>query len=171
MKLFGAILIIVSCSYTGWFIGNSMSLRRSLMRNLHTAILQLNAIIRHERTALPDAFIKIGERSGGQVGELFKLAGHRLNRYDGEPIERVWSECVKRCLSKSQMSESDMERLAELGTGLGLLDAKLQEELLVAYTRELEGGIALLNEEIRRKTGFYRAMGVLAGLFITLILI
>ncbi len=171
MKLFGAILIMVSCSYTGWFLGNSLSLRRGLMRSLHNAFLQLKAIIRHERTALPDAFVKIGERTCGPVGEMFKLAGQRLNRYDGEPIERVWRDCVERCLNKSMMGEADIERLSELGTGLGLLDAKMQEELLVVYTRELEGGIALLDEEIRRKTGFYRAMGVLTGLFITLILI
>lgn len=171
MRLFGAILIIVSCGYSGWFLGNSLSLRRGLMRNLHTAVLQLKATVRHERTALPDAFVRIGERTCGPVGELFKSAGLRLNRYEGEPIEQVWSSCVEKCLGRTAMSDGDRERLCELGTGLGLLDAKLQEELLLVYTRELEGGIALLNEEIRRKTGFYRAMGVLTGLFITLILI
>lgn len=171
MKLFGAILIMVSCSYSGWFLGNSLSVRRSLIRNIHTAVLQLKATVRHERTALPDAFVRIGERTSGPVGELFRSAGIRLNRYEGESIEQVWSRGIEEFLGQTAMTDSDRERLCELGTCLGLLDAKLQEELLLVYARELEGGIALLNEEIRRKTGFYRAMGVLTGLFITLILI
>ncbi|MGN0165596.1 MAG: stage III sporulation protein AB [Lachnospiraceae bacterium] len=171
IRVLGGALIISACTYTGFFMGNILQKRRMLLIQLRDSAMQLKALIRHERTPLPEALDKIGRGKTEPIGKMFISVSEQMLRYDGVPSGEIWRDNIYKFLGETPLSEEDRQSICRLGEGLGNLDCGMQDEILLIYMEETEHSLAVLREEIRKKTGFYRMMGVLAGAFITIILV
>lgn len=152
-------------------MGVVLQRRKVLLLQLQSCALQLRAQIRHERTPMPEALIRISQGKKGPVGDMFKSISRQMLEYSGVPTEEIWRANISGFLTETAVSEGDMQALNRLGSSIGNLDSRMQDEVLTVYIEELESTIEILGDEIRRKTGFYRMMGVLTGVFITIILL
>lgn len=171
MKILGGILVISACTYMGIFMGSFLRKRSRLLLQLQSCAMLLKAQIRHERTPLPDALYRVGKSKEGVIGEMFCSISNQLLEYGGVTTEEVWRNAIENYLLKTELTAEDRETLLRLGERIGVMDAAMQEEVLNVYIEEVDNTLAILAEEIRQKTGFYRMMGVLAGIFITIILL
>lgn len=171
VKILGGIFVVFACTYTGAFMGVILKRRNLLLLQLQSSALRLRAQIRHERTPLPEALVTISQGKKGAVGEMFRSISRQMKEYNGVPTEEIWKANISGFLTETALTESDRAALCRLGSSIGTLDCTMQDELLSVYIEEVQNSIELLGEEIRRKTGFYRMMGVLTGIFITVMLL
>ena len=56
-----------------------------------------------------------------------------------------------------------------LGQYLGYLDIDMQENTIALYLQELEQKIRLLQEEMPARQKLYQSMGILGGIFISIL--
>lgn len=171
IKIVGCICVVVACAYTGFFIGVIMQRRKNILLQLEGCAMQLRALVRHQRTPLPEALEKIGNGKNGPVGDMFRCMSRQMLEYGGTPTEQIWQANVEDYLHNSALEKEDRLALIRLGESIGSVDSRLQEEILEVYINQVGKTIGELSEEIKKKTGFYRMMGLLTGVFVSIVLI
>ncbi len=152
-------------------MGYVLKRRRSLLVQLTDCVIVIKARIRHERMPLPEVLAEAGGGRKGIIGNLFASIGRRLSEYCGISAAEVWRDEAEKALKGTELTEEDIKAFERLGSSIGTADSDMQEEVLNVYLAELKNNLEALEEEIRQKTGFYRMMGVLAGIFVTVILL
>lgn len=164
VKLVGALVIFISCTYFGIRRSAELKGRCTSLKNISAALMQLETEIAFSSNDLKRAFLNI-DKSTKTYG-LFRDAAERIGQYG---IKKAWTYAVLK--SPMPLSDSDRELLLMLSVKLGMTDAKNQLRH-TAYINELVNAQAAAAEgEYRRLGRLYQSGGVLAGLFIVLVIV
>ncbi len=83
----------------------------------------------------------------------------------------IWKRQVERRSGDTVLSETDRKSLLRFGMNLGYLDRDMQEKTMQLYLEDLEMALERLRREEPDKSRLLFGMGVLSGLFLTVILI
>lgn len=170
-RLLGGLFVIAACGGGGILFGRQMKLRQEHLQEGRRAIELLQAQIRAEGGSLPEALQETGEHMAGVYGELFREISAELLLYRGEPVRVLWEEAARRKLRQSYLHASDVEQFVLLGEQLGMTDRQMQETILGRYLNYTENELSVLLGEIREKTRLYRNLGILLGIFLTILLL
>lgn len=171
VKAAGAIFVILSCSGIGAGMAGRLSSRRSLLQRLRIMVIHLRGEILHGNVPLYEAFERTGRRAGGEEGRLFEQVGNRLLKGEGRGFFDIWQEEVLAYLESSPLVKKEGEQMTAFGEYLGYLDREMQERTISLYLEELNQEIEGLNQEISQKSRLYTSIGVMAGLFLAVVLI
>lgn len=171
IRLLGAVCVIGAGALGGGLMGRQLRMRQERLTDGKRAVELLQAQIRSTGMPLPEALRQTGEHTGNAYGQAFSEIAERLLEYTGEPVSVIWEEVVFRRLDSACMKEQDIRQFASLGEQLGLADRKLQENILQRYVTYADGELQVLNGEVAQKCRLYRNLGILLGVFMTLILL
>ncbi len=171
LKLLGAVFVIISCSKIGADMAARLSVRRGILKKIKVMVIHLRGEILYGNAPLYEGFQKAGKRAGGPEGLLFETVAERVLKGLGEDFFTIWQEEAGAYAARTPLSGEEGEQLLAFGEHLGYLDREMQERTLTLYLEELEQEIEGLNQEISQKSRLYTSAGVLAGLFLTVILI
>lgn len=171
LKILGAILTISSCSALGFYFSNELNVRVKQLRELKKYVMILRGDIRYGGTPLPEAIGNLARRSPGvykkflsQVSELLMVSG-------GGTFSEIWSKCVWKDLKNSSLTESDKENLIRFGDTLGYLDREMQISTIDLYLNQLQEEISEQAIVAKERTKLYNVLGIMAGIFITIVMI
>ena len=89
----------------------------------------------------------------------------------GESFFDIWKDEAHGFLETSPLTEREGEQLISFGEHLGYLDREMQERTILLYLEELEEEIEGISREIAQKRRLYTSAGVMAGLFLAVILV
>ena len=64
-----------------------------------------------------------------------------------------------------------VEELARLGEDLGYMDITMQENTINLYLEELKGEISQTRQEAPARKKLYQALGLMAGMFLAILLV
>lgn len=171
LKILGAFFVIISCSSLGADMAARLSARRGLLKKIRVMVTHLRGEILYANAPLYEGFQKAGKRAGGREGLLFEAVAKRLLKDPGENFFTVWQEEAGEYLRQAPLSREEGEQLLAFGEHLGYLDREMQDRTLSMYLEELDRETEELAQEIVRNSRLYTSTGVLAGLFLTVILI
>jgi len=87
-----------------------------------------------------------------------------------KPFRESWRKAVREC-PPGGLSESDRALLEDIGMQLGTSDTESQISTLGLQRAELTAAIAAAGADCDKKAKLYRSMGVLAGAFISIMLV
>ena len=90
---------------------------------------------------------------------------------EGKTIADIWKEGVEQKLSGLALSKQDKEALIHFGSNLGYLDKDMQLSTIDLYIATLETEIEEATKTVKEKSYLYNSLGIMAGLFVTIILI
>ena len=170
LKLLGAVFVIISCSKIGADMAARLSVRRGILKKIKVMVIHLRGEILYGNAPLYEGFQKAGKRAEPE-GLLFETVAERVLKGLGEDFFTIWQEEAGAYAARTPLSGEEGEQLLAFGEHLGYLDREMQERTLALYLEELEQEIEGLNQEISQKSRLYTSAGVLAGLFLTVILI
>lgn len=170
LKLIGIILIMSSSTGIGFYFSNHLKNRIIDLGELKKSILILRGEIRYGNTTLPEAIEAIGKKDN-RLSYFFLYIGQELIKLDGKSFFTIWTEGMEKKLQNSFLNQKDKESLSKLGETLGYLDKEMQMNLIQLYIEELEGEMKESLEVIKEKSYLYNTLGVMAGIFITIVLI
>ena len=165
MKLIGAAIIFAACVYAGFSMSDRLKKRCVYLKNICAALNLLETEITFGKSRLKQAFLKI-DKSGDTKG-LFKSAADCMEKTG---IKKAWRSAVKDKQTELRLSDDDAQTLALLGERLGMTDAEDQIKNIAYTRRRLEGNMVNAEEEYAKFGRLYRNGGILAGLFLILIL-
>lgn len=170
-KILGAVMVIISFSGMGFWVSGQRILCRKQMLELKRLLLILRDEIRFAHSPLPEAFIRIGNKSSPPFSSVFLEMGEKLRDHKTDSFYAAWSEGVKRLMLESRIKREDLEELDTLGRNLGTMDWQAQLNRLDAYLNEFDGRLSQVHEENKEKVKLYRLLGVSAGIFLTILLV
>ena len=170
-KAAGAVMVIISFSGLGfWSAGRRIFCRQQLLE-LRRLLVILGDEIRFARTPLPEALKRIGSKASSPFSDIFCKMGESLIRHETESFYDTWTIGIHRLFMESCIKWEDLEELDVLGKNLGSMDFEAQLNRLNLYLRELDERLIRIQDENREKVKLYRLLGILSGIFITILLI
>ncbi|MDF2951843.1 MAG: hypothetical protein K0S18_1426 [Anaerocolumna sp.] len=171
IKIIGCILIITSCTGMGWYFSSELKNRISDLRDLRKIIILLRGDIRYANTPLPEAVQALSVRQEGKYKVFLSEIAEKLNELGGKSFQSIWKETIDKKLDNTSLSKKDLEHLGQLGENLGYLDKDMQINTLDLYLSQIEEEIKELTRNVKEKTYLYNSLGVMGGIFITIIML
>lgn len=170
-KVVGCILIILSSTLMGFYCSNELKSRINDLKELRKLIVLLRGDIRYGSTPLPEAISAIARRHDGNFKEFLVKVSERLSERLGNTFSQIWKEAVEKELYTTSLNKKDKYQLIQFGENLGYLDKEMQMNTLDLFLSQMEDEIQELSKTAKEKTYLYNSLGIMGGIFISIILI
>lgn len=171
IKIIGCILIVSSCIGMGLYFSGELKTRILDLKELRKLIFLLRGDIRYANTPLPEAVQALSIRHEGKYKRFLMKIADRLNELGGVSFCTIWKEAVNKDLGNTSLSKKDLINLGQLGENLGYLDKDMQINTLDLFISQLEEEIKEISKNVKEKSYLYNTLGVMGGLFITIIML
>jgi len=170
LKLAGGCLLIAGTSGYGLWLSGCYDRRLKLLEQLRQMVFLLKGQILYANATLQEAFDAVGARTKGSPAKLFLQVADRIGRQQGEAFLTIWQEAVREQMGDTELKEEDRQQLTALGEHLGFLDKEMQERNLLLYLEQLDLQIEELRAHRQERCRLYTSMGVMAGMFLAILL-
>lgn len=171
VKIVGAALVIIACGAMGIVKSQELKQRQKELYLVKRMLLLLRGEIKYSRTPLPEAFINIGKRMGGELGGFLTGVGEQLEKQEGRPFSDVWKQAVNKDLCGTKLNKEDKEQLKRMGENLGYLDGEMQMNIIELQLEQVETQLERLEQSMAGKTRVYNCVGIFSGLLIAIVLL
>ena len=171
VKIFGAMLVILSCTTIGIYYSSLVKGRVADLRALKKDLTILRGDIKYGNTTLPEALGALSRRNLDNFKEFFAGIEQDLLVSSGISFAVIWDKGVKNYLKNTYMNQQDREQLNHLGEHLGYLDKEMQLKNIDLYMEQLDHELIDSIGTMKEKTRLYNMLGILSGLFLTVVLI
>ncbi len=155
----------------GWYFSSELKTRIKDLKELKKLIYLLRGDIRYANTPLPEAVQALSIRHEGKYRQFLSVIADRLHELGGLSFYQIWKEAVDKELNKTSLSTKDRNGLISLGETLGYLDKDMQMNTLDLYISQLEDEIIDLSKNVKEKSYLYSSLGIMGGIFITIIML
>lgn len=169
MKWVGAILLICATTLIGFELAKRLSNRPKEIRQLKSALHILEAEIVYSQAPLALAFDKIANQLAEPVSELFYSVAIELQT--ASDLTQTWNNQVDQFLKRSSLGPDEEEVLKQFGKTLGQHDITQQKKYIKLALTHLDRVLTEAQENNLRYGKMFKNLGILAGLFLVLLLI
>lgn len=164
-KLIGSISIILACTGIGFMKSGEANQHLKELEELRKIFVLLRSELTYTKAPFSELFLRLSQKTEGvfQVW-LRHLAEHLETRREGT-LEEIWSNSVMDCLRESRLNKKELDELCRIGNRLGYM------ETLELYLEQLAIAIENTREELKNKKKLYQSMGIMAGVFLVIVLL
>ncbi|MDF2543640.1 MAG: hypothetical protein K0S47_3358 [Herbinix sp.] len=171
LKIVGCVLVIISSAGMGFFFSNEIKSRLEDLREFKKLIVLLRGDIRYANTPLPEAISSMSRRHHGNFAGFFHRISTKLYDLSGVTFYEIWKEAVEKELNNTSLSKRDKSNLIQFGENLGYLDKDMQMNTMDLFITQTENEIEDLSKTVKEKTYLYNSLGIMAGIFVTIIML
>lgn len=171
IKMLGCVLILSSSAGMGLYFSSELKGRIQDLKELRRIITLLRGDIRYANSPLPEAVQALSVRHEGRYKKFLKMAAERLSGYEGVSFCEIWKESINKGLENTSLSKKDLQSLSVFGENLGYLDKEMQLNTIDLYLSQIEEEIKELSKGVKEKTYMYNTLGILGGIFLTIIML
>lgn len=171
IRVFGVGLILFSSTAIGLLCASRLKERIEELENIRKLLLMLRGEIKYSHSTLSEAFGSIGKRLKPPYGELLLKTAEQMDSMQGQTLAQIWEGCVADYLKESVLLKEDREKVIHLGSQLGYLDTEMQISTIELYLEQVQEEIKNAQENFKRNGKLYRMMGVMAGVFLVILML
>jgi stage III sporulation protein AB len=171
IKILGCVLILSSSTGMGLYFSSELKGRIQDLKELRRILTLLRGDIRYANSPLPEAVQALSVRHDGRYKKFLTMAAERLSEYGGVSFCEIWKESVAKGLENTSLSKKDLQSLSGFGDNLGYLDKEMQLNTIDLYLSQIEEEIKELSKGVKEKTYMYNTLGILGGIFLTIIML
>lgn len=169
-KIIGCAIITLCASKIGFDEAGKYTKRVKEIREFQMALVSLKGEISFCRTPLSEALVKTGQRLKTSVAEIFTSAGVNL-KSGVKSAKEVWDGALYATQNKLSLKNDEMYVLSSFGGLLGISDAAGQLDNIELTTAKLIMCEKQALEDEKRLSKLYRSMGVIGGIFLSILLL
>lgn len=173
IKLIGAALVIIAGAGFGSCGVKKMKERTKEFEELYFCLLRLKSEINHGVKPLPEAIACAAEQKDGTMGGSFRQTMTALAKKMSEGkegYETLLRNCVTEHLSGGVIKKEEEDGFISTFLLLGGHDRTKQVQMLEYYSETIRELIAAEKNKKKEQAYLYRSLGVLGGIFISVIL-
>lgn len=171
MKIIGCVLVMLSSVGMGFYFSSEIRSRIEDLKELRKLIGLLRGDIRYGNTPLPEAISAIHRRHRGNYSGFLYYVSSKLDELSGQTFSEIWRTAAEQHLKTTSLTKKDKLQLAQFGENLGYLDKEMQMNTIDLYLSCLEEEISEATKTVKEKTYLYNTLGIMGGIFITIIMI
>lgn len=165
-KLFILILIVIASSAIGILFSKKYFNREKEIKEMKTALNMFATKIKFTYEPIPNLFMEIANKIGGNVGNIFEFAANNMKE---ETAGVAWENALKEVPHSFNIEDEAV--LKNLSKMLGQTDLEGQLSEIEVVNQFLTSQLENAGEERRKNEKMYRTLGLVAGLTIAIILI
>ncbi len=158
LKTLGCILVIASCYGIGIEKSIHLTDHRKELEELQRIFTLMQTKLEYVKVPFDELFANM------QSDWLFEVS-RELKKLQKRTFEEIWISSIDTYFIESHLTQSEIEELKQIGKHLS------QPEAIRLYLIQLENTIQNTREEEKEKKKLYQSMGILAGIFLVLVLI
>lgn len=170
-KILGVCLILAAAGGAGWNYCRQIRLRLEQIRQLQQLLLLLQGEIQYQCSTLPEAFERCGRQVNCVCGQWLAETGKRLNAMEGVGFQELWEQQLRELQKLTVLSAANIEDLRRLGSQLSYPDKDTQLGAMELYSQRLKEQEERLTRELPVKMKLGTTLGILAGMFLVILLI
>lgn len=171
LKMLGSVFVIASTSLFGYLMGMERINRLKQLKTLKKILYQLRGEIQYGYTPLPEAMGNLGGRNETVFSQFFLSMEEQLKNYEGKTFFSIWKRGIEEKLKHTALNNQDKVKLIALGENLGYLDQEMQIKNIDLYIEGLEEEIKVESSSQKEKIRLYQLLGVLSGVFVTIVML
>lgn len=165
-KLFILSMIIGASSAIGILFSKKYANREKELKEMKNSLNIFATKIKFTYEPIPNVFMEISNKIGGNVGNIFARAANRMKEISaGE----AWVQALEE--TKYNLNKEDISVIKNLGRMLGQTDLEGQISEIEVVNEFLTSQLENAKEERRKNEKMYRTLGLVCGLTIAIILI
>lgn len=169
MKLFLCLMIVILSSYIGRLMAKKTVLRLEYFREYNAAMIYLTDKVVGLRLELAKA---LSERKDHDIFRFFNACANMVRRTPQTSFAVIWKRSYKaHSKETSFLNKEDLGVIMEGGNAIETLCKNPSERQAEAYLKRLASYLSEMEVEQRKKSKLFNTSGVLAGLFIALLVI
>lgn len=172
LKLTGVILLVVSSSLYGFSLGNAYVTRIASLKDLHKSMVLLDGELMYNKTPLRIAMKKMAARTESVYSGFFLYIAETMEQDYATDIDKAWEDAINEVITESYcLREKDKIKFLEFGKTIGNRDDSTRKASFENYFLELNLDIEEALKEKDNKVMIYRTMGIMAGMFVSIIIV
>ncbi len=156
------------CTYAGFVKADRLKRRRDFLTAFTASLASLETEIVFGMTELKSIFRRMEERSDSR--SLCGIYGGCAEIMDGTGIRAAWERAAEAAGERASLTAEELSAVRLLGGELGMSDADGQKNALRRCEKMLAAYSKNAGEEYGRLARVYRYCGVLAGMFIVIVI-
>lgn len=171
IRIIGIIVLIIATSAMGYRLSRDYISRIMELEKIRTMLMYLKGEINYSNNSVGEALEDVSFKLDGVIGRFLEnvVIALRENRI---PLGELWNNMVDENLKNvSNLKEQDLIELKDFGRNLGTSDRQTQSDNINRYENILDITISELKDCKIEKCKLYQTFGIMAGIFIGIILI
>ena len=169
LKVWGLVCLFLGCMVCGLASSENLKRRLELLEAFRRIMILLSGEIRCVHSTLPEALERIKEKAVPPFDCFLARICEDMKGENRKPLGELFERHLG-ILKESSLNEEDLLLIHELGKQLGYLDIAMQLQTLEYYEEMLDTSVKKAAGEYGKKARMYRYLGVLAGLFLVVLL-
>lgn len=105
-----------------------------------------------------------------QLAQIFEETAEQLRCQDGRSFYEIWQMSVERHWKELLLTTEECREWKEFGRHLGFMDLEMQEKNMELYLEQLELSVRFYREQEREQQKLSISLGIMGGLFLTVLL-
>lgn len=169
LKIIGMIVLITSGALMGYSLCDDYIERIQCLEAVKKALIILRGEIKHNNSSICEALENITV-SNRLIMSFIKKVVKEYKNMNGSLWE-AWKKGVTENLEQSPLKNEEINIIRDFGRNLGITDRETQMKNIDECMKEMDGCITGLKGEKKEKCKLYKMLGVLSGLFISIMLL
>lgn len=170
-KCIGCLFIVFATTAMGISKGREYKNQVEELERLKRVIWHLKGEICYTRNSLADVCFRVTKRVENPYASWLYSMAECLEKKGYSELGKLWEEETRNHFIDSYLKKEDMEELAALGYQLGYLDVMRQEETLKWYGKRLEERRKPLADKLEERRKLCTTLGVMTGIFLSILLL
>ncbi len=170
-KVAGGLLVLFASTSGGFLLGESYRKRVVQLNELQRTVFQLQNEILYTHTVLPEAFIRISEKSKNPIKEIYEYISMSLQLHTVENVYEAFKAAVDNFSSELNLNTEDINVFLDLGKSLGTCDLEGQKSIFLLAMENLKKQIKDAEELKSKNIKMYRYLGFSTGALILIALV
>lgn len=170
LKMTGMIVLIVAGGLLGYSLCDDYIERIHCLEAVRKALAILRGEINHNNSSICEALENIVVRNNyvmNFIKKVVKECSHKKRS-----LWEAWDTSISDYFEKnSGLRKEEIKIIKDFGRNLGITDRETQLKNIDACVEEIEECLRSLKSEKKEKCKLYKTLGVLSGLFISIILL
>lgn len=171
IKLSGCLLVIAATTLAGIVYAGSIQEQYRQMKYLQRIVYMIESEIRYAHTYLGEIFLHVSRRVQEPYKSWLLAMERKMGQVDSGAFDAIWGQAVEKNLRCSGLPWKELERLAQLGGQLGVMDLNLSLRVLSLYQEQLGLSMEEMREGMRTKVRLCHCLGVMSGLLVAVLLL
>ena len=164
-KIIGGMIVLVTSAAIGFDKANNVSLHRKELEEIQRIFTMIQTELKYIKTPLGEMFLKLQNKTEGKYKSWLIDISKELQAFQQGTFEEIWNTSIENHFKESFLTKLELEELKQIGKNISHMEALdlflTQIELFIQYTREEE----------KAKKKLYQSMGIMAGIFLVIMLI
>lgn len=171
LETIGSFFIILGTSLFGFWWAANYKKRMEQLGEMEQLMHMLYGEIQYQEGNFSESFLSIGRHCNGRIQQFSMDLADRLEAGSGQPFCTIWRSMIEIHWKDSALLEEDRDLFIALGERLGYLDKEMQLNTIQLFLHQIEQKKQILQQAMPEKCRISRLMGVLSGIFITILLL